>query len=54
MQTNETCANCAQEIARLRDELARTKTNLDRALRDARDGERENEALRRRLRVGGR
>ncbi len=54
MQANDTCAECAQEVTRLREELARTKANLDRALRDVRDGERENEALRRRLRVGGR
>jgi hypothetical protein len=51
----ETCAcGASAELARLREELRITKANLVFALRDARDGERENVALRRRLREGGR
>lgn len=38
----------------MREELARTKASLDRALREVRDAEREHAALRRRLREGGR
>lgn len=55
MSGSETCACGAScELARVREELARTKASLDRALREVRDGERENAALRRRLREGGR
>ena len=51
----ETKCSCgSEEIARLRDELRITKANLDRALREVRDGEREYAALRRRLKEGGR
>lgn len=52
--TESKCSCGSEEVARLREELARMKMNLDRALRDVRDVERENEAIRRRLRVGGR
>lgn len=48
------CSCGSEEVARLRDELRATKANLDRALRDVRDAERENAALRRRLAMGGR
>jgi hypothetical protein len=51
----ETCAcGASAELARLREELRITKANLDRALREVRDQEREHAALRRRLREGGR
>jgi len=52
--TESKCSCGSEEVARLREELSRMKMNLDRALRDVRDAERENEAIRRRLRVGGR
>ena len=52
--TDAKCSCGSEEVARLRDELRATKANLDRALRDVRDAERENAALRRRLAMGGR
>jgi hypothetical protein len=48
------CSCGSEEVARLREELRITKANLDRALREVRDQERENAALRRRLKEGGR
>lgn len=49
------CSHCGSEqLTRLREELRITKANLDRALREVRDGEREYAALRRRLKEGGR
>jgi len=48
------CSSGSEEVARLREELRIAKANLERALRDVRDAERENAALRRRLAVGGR
>lgn len=48
------CSCGSEEVARLREELRITKANLDRALREVRDGEREYAALRRRLKEGGR
>ena len=50
----KTCSCGSEEVARLREELRITKANLDRALREVRDGEREYAALRRRLKEGGR
>jgi len=50
----KTCSCGSEEVARLREELRITKANLDRALREVRDQERENAALRRRLKEGGR
>ena len=49
------CSHCgSEELTRLREELRITKANLNRALREVRDGEREYAALRRRLKEGGR
>lgn len=48
------CSCGSEELTRLREELRITKANLDRALREVRDGEREYAALRRRLKEGGR
>ena len=50
----KTCSCGSEEVARLREELRITKANLDRALREVRDQEREHAALRRRLKDGGR
>jgi hypothetical protein len=50
----KTCSCGSDEVTRLRDELRITQANLDRALREVRDGEREYAALRRRLKEGGR
>jgi hypothetical protein len=57
MEETTRCPLCEaqQETIRgLREELRITKANLDRALREVRDQERENAALRRRLKEGGR
>jgi len=48
------CEAQQETIRGLREELRITKANLDRALREVRDQERENAALRRRLKEGGR
>lgn len=48
------CSCGSEEVVRLYGEVARLKANLDRALREVRDQERENAALRRRLKEGGR
>jgi hypothetical protein len=53
--TDDKCPHCgSDELARVREQLRATKANLDRALREIRDQEREHAALRRRLKDGGR
>lgn len=51
---NIKCSCGSEEVVRLYAEVARLKVNLDRALREIRDQEREHAALRRRLKEGGR
>lgn len=54
--TDPTTCTCGahEELTRLRDELTKAKARAEMLFRQVRDEERENEALRRRLRVGGR
>lgn len=54
--TDRTTCTCGahEELVRVREELAQAKARAEMLFRQVRDEERENEALRRRLRVGGR
>jgi hypothetical protein len=54
--TDPTTCTCGahEELARVREQLAQANAKAERLFRQVRDEERENDALRRRLRVGGR
>ena len=55
MTTTTTCTCGAhEELTRLREELKKANAKAEMLFRQVRDEERENDALRRRLRVGGR